>query len=422
MDQSNHRLVSGNLPLDRLVGNALGEFEQLGYSRRSLDRYRAIWEHLIEFSRQKKLGDEFSGHLAARFVEEYRAGDKQAHKPGEGWRRHIVFGVKALEEFAQHGRIERAVTDTEKIHLLPVIKKVLREYEQYGKDRLQLRPSTLRTRTRELTIFLDFLNTRKARTLDQIRALDLSEFLSSRGHLKPHTVSRLVSDVRSFLRFLTMRGILQKDLSAELPTIRVPRDAGIPSVWAHELIIKLLGAIDRSSAKGKRDYAILLLACRLGLRAGDIRTLKLDHLHWEDSRIEITQSKTTTPLSLPLTQEVGEALIDYLRSGRPKTAHREVFLKVNPPFDPFGGSNNLYDIVTYWRQLAGITFRAPQKRGIHSLRHSLATRLLEQGTPFPTIADILGHTSLESTRIYAKADVEALRSVALDPEEVNHAE
>ena len=78
-----------------------------------------------------------------------------------------------------------------------------------------------------------------------------------------------------------MRGVVQKDLSVELPTIRFPRDASIPSVWDHELVVRLLGAIDRSSAKGKRDYAILLLACRLGLRAGDIRTLKLDHLHWE---------------------------------------------------------------------------------------------------------------------------------------------
>ena len=181
-------------------------------------------------------------------------------------------------------------------------------------------------------------------------------------------------------------------------------------------------AVDRSSAKGKRDYAILLLACRLGLRAGDIRTLKLDQLHWEDSTIEVTQSKTGMPLSLPLTNEVGEALIDYLKSGRPQTAHREVFLKVNPPFDPFMGNTNLHHIVRYWRQLAGIRFRTPQKRGIHSLRHTLATRLLEKGTPFTTIAEILGHTSLESTRIYAKADVEALRSVALDPEEVNHAE
>ena len=420
MEQT-HCPTSRNLALGQLVADALGEIERLGYSRRSRNRYRAIWTHFIEFSRQNKSGDEFSGDLAARFLEECRV-DEQGDKPSEGWRRHIVFGVKALVDFAHHGRIERARTDMEKIHLLPAMKNALRDYEQYCKDRLQLRPSTLRTRTRELTIFLDFLSSTKAKTLDQIQALDLSELLSSRGHLKPNTVSRIVCDVRSFLRFLTMRGILQKDLSVELPKVRVPRDASIPSVWDHELIIRLLRAIDRSSAKGKRDYAMLLLACRLGLRAGDIRTLKLDHLHWEDSRIEITQSKTATPLSLPLTEEVGEALIDYLKSGRPKTAHREVFLKLNPPFDPFGGSNNLYDIVTYWRQLAGITFRTEQKRGMHSLRHTLATRLLEQGTPFQTIADILGHTTLESTRIYAKADVEALRGVALDPEEVNHAE
>jgi integrase len=239
--------------------------------------------------------------------------------------------------------------------------------------------------------------------------------------LEPKTVARIVSDMRSFLRFLTMRGILQKDLSAELPKIRVPRDAKIPSVWEQELVVRLLEAVDRSSAKGKRDYAILLLACRLGLRVGDIRTLKLDQLHWEDSTIEVTQSKTGTPLRLPLISEVGEALIDYLKSGRPQTAHREVFLKVKPPFDPFTG-NNLHHIVTYWRLLGGIRFRTAQKRGIHSLRHTLATRLLEKGTPLTTIAEILGHTSLESTRIYAKANVEALRSVALDPEEMNHAE
>jgi integrase len=149
--------------------------------------------------------------------------------------------------------------------------------------------------------------------------------------------------------------------------------------------------------------------------------LKLDQIHWDDSTIEITQSKTHLPLSLPLTSEVGEALIDYLKSGRPQSAHREVFLKVNPPFDPFSG-NNLHHIVKYWRLLAGIRFRTPQKRGFHSLRHTLATRLLEKGTPLTTIAEILGHTSLESTRIYAKADVEHLRSVALDPEEVNHAQ
>jgi integrase len=127
------------------------------------------------------------------------------------------------------------------------------------------------------------------------------------------------------------------------------------------------------------------------------------------------------PLRLPLTNEVGDALVDYLKSGRPQVAHREVFLKVRSPFDPFP-DNHLHHIVNYWRFLAGIEFRTPQKHGIHSLRHTLATRLLQNKTPFTTIAEVLGHASLESTRIYAKADVEELRSVALDAEEVNNAE
>lgn len=408
--------TSENSRLGRLVADAQVEIERLGYSRRSRNRYRAIWEHLIAFAREKELGDEFSPDLAARFLEEYGVKGGQLEGRGNRWRRHALFGVKVLADFAK----DRRITAVQAIRLIPAMQNTLRDYEQYCKDRLHFRPSTLCRRTTNLTIFLDFLHSRKGRTLDQIQAADLSEFLSARDHLKLKTVAGIVSSARSFLQFLTMRGILQKDLSAELPKIRVPRDATIPSVWDHELIVRLLGVVDRSSAKGKRDYAILLLACRLGLRAGDIRTLKLDNLRWEESKIEITQAKTGTPLSLPLTNEVGEALIDYLKSGRPQTTHREVFLKVTPPFGPFTG-NNLYHIVKYWRELAGITFRSPQKRGIHSLRHTLATWLLEKGTPFTTIAEILGHTSLESTRIYAKADVEALRGVALDPEEVNHA-
>jgi len=412
---------SENLQLGRLVADAVVEIERLGYSRRSRNRYRAIWEHLIEFSHQKNLGNEFSADLAARFLEEYRVRDEQVDGPGDGRRRHVAFSVKVLAEFGTTGRIQRAVTEVQAIHLVPTMQHTLRDYEQYCEDRLHLRPSTLQRCTTELTIFLDFLHSRKARTLDQIQAADLSEFVSCRDHLRPGTVRGLVSYVRSFLRFLTMRGILQKDLSAELPKIRAPRDATIPSVWDQELIVRLLGAVDRSSAKGKRDYAILLLACRLGLRAGDIRTLKLDNLRWAESTIEITQAKTSTPLTLPLTSEVGEALIDYLFLCQSQTTHREVFLKVNPPFDPFRENNHLHHIVKYWRLLARITFRSPQKRGLHSLRHTLATRLLEKGTPLPTIAEILGHTSLESTRIYAKADVEALRGVALNLDEVNHA-
>jgi integrase len=146
------------------------------------------------------------------------------------------------------------------------------------------------------------------------------------GLSAPRTIAHSKFKRGSFLRFLLLRGVLQRDLSHVLPTIRVPSDATIPSVWDPELLVQLLNAVDRCSPKGKRDYAILLLACRLGLRVEDIRTLKLDDLKWEAATIEITQSKTLAPLCLPLTEEVGEALIDYLKSGRPQTDHREVWV------------------------------------------------------------------------------------------------
>jgi site-specific recombinase XerD len=420
MEQSNSP-VSPPLPLDQLVTSALHQLEQLGYSRRSLNRYRTVWRHLTEFARQHTLGETFSETLAARFVDAYRIRAGELTQPKEQWRHHIGVGLKMLGDWAHQGRIARPVADLHKVHLFPAMQKALRAYEQYGKERLYLQPSTLRRRLTALTVFLEFLRSRHIKTLDQMQAVDVSEFVVSRDHLQPRTVARIIADVRSFLRFLMLRGIVQTDLSGALPKVRVPRDAHIPSVWAPDLLVKLLGVIDRSSAKGKRDYAIILLACRLGLRVGDIRALKLDDLHWADATLKLTQSKTNTPLLLPLTEEVGAALIDYLRSGRPTTPYREVFLTLTSPVAPFSPTN-LYHIVAYWRHLAGITFPTAQRRGLHALRHTLATQLLQAQTPLHTIGDILGHASVESTRLYAKADVEALRSVALELEEVSDAE
>src|SRR6202162_280826 len=125
-----------------------------------------------------------------------------------------------------------------------------------------------------------------------------------------------------------------------------------------------------------------------------------------------THSKTGHPLVLPLTEEVGQALIDYLKSGRPQTAHRELFLRAQPPFTPFANDGHFYHIVKYWRGLAGVRFRSKQHCGLHSLRHTLATQLLREQTPMHVISEILGHATTAATMIYAKADVESLRGAA----------
>ena len=167
---------SENLQLKGLVAAALGEIKRLGYSRRSRNRYRTTWEHLIEFSHRKELGDEFSPDLVTRFLEEYRVRDEQTDQPGDSWRRHIAFEVNVLADFSKNRRIERPFTEVQAIHLVRAMQKTLRDYEQYCKDRLHLRPRSLHGRTTGLTIFLDFLHSKKGRTLDQIQAADLSEF------------------------------------------------------------------------------------------------------------------------------------------------------------------------------------------------------------------------------------------------------
>jgi site-specific recombinase XerD len=421
MDQSTHQ-VSNNVPLDRFVARALSELEKLRYSRRSLRRYRTIWRHLVVFSHETNLVDEYSADLAAQFCNAHQMRDGECLKPSEGWRRHVVFGLRVLGDFARDGCIERTVTDMQKIQVPALMKKPVHDYERYCRDRLHLRPTTLRERMRQIAIFADFLGSKNITILDQMRPADVSAFVTSLRRLAPKTVSRIVSDVRGFLQFLLLRGILQQDLSQVLPKIRVPRDATIPSIWDPRLVTRLLNAVDRSSPKGKRDYAILLLASRLGLRAGDVRTLRLDNLKWEAATLEIAQSKTSAPLWLPLTEEVGEALIDYLKSGRPQTDRREVFLTLTPPFLPFCETDSLHRIVKHWKDLAGIHFRTKQRHGLHSLRHTLATQLLREQTPFHVISEILGHATTASTLIYAKTDVEALRTAGLNTEEVRHVE
>jgi len=409
---------SGALALEPLCQGAAQELLMRSYTIRTVNRYKRVWEQLAHFARAQGLPTEYTRELALRFEQAYGLRDREVLKLGQQWRRHLVFGIKLLDDFARTGTICRFVVETTGLRVPVGMHKPLREYEQYSRERRHLRPTSLAERMHNIAVFLDFLRTRDLESLDTLQAEDLSAFIRTRTAWKPRTVSCVSSDLRLFLQYLFMRDILPRDLSTAIPTIRLASNATVPSVWEPELVERLLAVVDRSSPKGKRDYAILLLAARLGLRLGDIKGLTLDHLHWTTSTIEIVQNKTGEPLVLPLIEEVGTALIDYLRAGRPPVAHRHLFTNLTPPFDPICERDRLYRVVAFWRELAGIKFRTPQRQGLHSLRHTLATRLLGAQTPFPVISAVLGHASPATTFIYAKADVEMLRIAAIDPEEV----
>ncbi len=419
MDSSKQRATI-DLPLDQLIEHALSELQRLQYSRRSLRRYRTVWTRLHDFARERELGNVLSEQLAHRFVEAYRTSSKENTTSRDRWRLHVVHLVKVLCAFARDGLVERDRADRKRVQIPASMKKAVEDYGQYARNRRYLSESTVRAAITTAIWFANYLESRGVLSFDQLQPADVLSYVASRQRLARKTQSHLVYNLRSLFRFLLLRGFVAQDFCPVLPPIPVPHDALVPSVWEPELVEKLLQAVDRSSPNGKRDYAIMMLAARLGLRVGDIRALRLDDIHWRIATIEVTQSKTRAPLTLPIPAEVGEALIDYLQHGRPQVAYREVFLRSTPPFTPFATDTHLHRVIAQWRQLAGIRFKSKQRHGLHSLRHTLTTRLLHEQTPFHVISEILGHASPATTMIYAKADVESLRGVALNPEELRH--
>ena len=320
-----------------------------------------------------------------------------------------------------HGCFQRRRSTFKGVCLPEWASACLTKFEHFCTTHLGCSVGTIRVRRHNISSFLTFLYTHGVTDLGQTTGLHICEFMTSRVHLRPTTLAMTATNLRVFLRYLTMQGVVHAPLVESVPKIRVYRDEHIPDVWTPKEVDALLAAVDRASPIGKRDFAILLLAARLGMRAGDIRDLRIEDLRWDEGCIKRIQSKTGTPLVLPMTNEVGEAIIDYLRNGRPPCQYREVFLRAHAPFAPFGRNNSLYCIITTYRKRAGITLPGRSRKGLHSLRHTVATRLLEADTPFPVISSIMGHLSSESTRIYAKVDVETLRKVALDlQEDVDH--
>ena len=264
-----------------------------------------------------------------------------------------------------------------------------------------------------------FLDQHGVCDLRAITAGDISAFLKSQIELDSRTVATMLVACRAFLHHLKRTGLTENDLAEKLPTIKGNRQFRLPGVWRREDVLAVLNSIDRGSAVGKRDYAILLLITRYGLRSLDVRTLKLSSLRWSENLIEIVQSKTGEPLRLPLLQDVGWAIIDYLRNGRPPSPLPEIFLTCTVPFRSFGvHSCGLNAILAKRVRQAGVAFPRDVPKGVHALRHTLASLMLAQGVELPVISAVLGHLRSESTGVYLHTDIEALRQCALDPEEV----
>jgi site-specific recombinase XerD len=299
----------------------------------------------------------------------------------------------------------------------PQFQKELRDYEKECENN-EYSKRGLRGRMQRLFFFIDYLDARGYQNVNEITAETISDYVKTIYAHHEKSMSAILTTLRVFLRFLYLKQYTQEDLSLKIPKQKKYYYPPVPSVWKQEDVVHMLESIDRGNPAGKRDYAILLLVSRLGIRAGDLKSLNLTDLDWESKTIIVKQDKTKNVVTYPILKDIGWALIDYLRDARPESDSPFVFLRLNAPYEAFGRDANLHYIIAKYTRNAGITMPRGKRRGLHSLRHTLASTLLEQGTPLPVISEILGHISSKSTAHYLQVGIEGLKQCALDPEEV----
>ena len=266
--------------------------------------------------------------------------------------------------------------------------------------------------------FIDYLQQRKVESIKDVTIDVCNSYLKTLAGFSFKTIEQQVCGIRHFLRFLYSSNLIINDYAEKIHMPTVSKNAKIPSTWKLDELKAILSVIDRNSPIGKRDYAMILLACVLGLRVGDIKLLRFENFNWEAKQISIIQHKTQKPLSLPIPDSVGWAIIDYIKNGRPQYYETDyIFLKHMPPFDPICDDNHMHQQLVKYMRKAGISQYRKRRSGFHSLRHSAGSILLEMEVPLPIITNILGHSDSNVTAIYLKTDLQKLAECILSPED-----
>ncbi len=280
---------------------------------------------------------------------------------------------------------------------------------QHTRESRFLAEETIRNYRCSLTEFYNYL---KKTGIDICSKSVIDFFIYEHQHHKSQF--RLYSYkivLKYFFNYLKEQGFVTENYVCCIPDIKYQRTRNLPSTYTNDEITKIISSVDRNSSVGKRNYAMVLMAVVLGLRASDITGITFDCINWKNNTITIVQSKTQQVLRLPLLPEIGNAIIDWLRSGRRKSDLPYVFITVKGPIAKIG-SCSLNNAVNSLIISAGIDIKG-RHHGPHAMRHSLANRMLKNEVPLPVISESLGHSSTEVTTVYLSIDMQALKKCSL---------
>ena len=405
----------------KLLSEVILQLEQKlaerGQTNNAISQYHYIFKVFLDYS--KSLGEQYFSHeiLTQCLEEHYGITDQTVLSRRQHYKKKVVRAYLMLCDEAEGKPFADRYLGPKSTLAIEAHNQAVQSFSEYLSE-IGRSHKTIDSYQRYTMRFMDHL---EKQGLTQINDLSVELLYSYTSTLAGHnhaTIKANLGPVRIFLRFLFRNEYIAQDLSQFVGKAPVRTQPKIPSVWTKEEVLKLIAAIDRGNPSGKRDYAIILLVARLGIRIGDVNNLKFENFDWRRNSISFVQNKTGNRVTLPLLKDVGWAIIDYVKNGRPKIDSPYIFLTHIPPFKNYADENHLHATIQKYLSLTDIQDQPRKKRGMHSLRHTLANRLQENRESYHTISSALGHASPDSAAVYVKTDIELLRECALDPMEV----
>lgn len=383
----------------------------LSYSQKTVVGYNWVWKQIRRYMVSTNMV--IYDHHVEKMILHHKFGDRSLHELSHS-EKHFYNGVRMLAEFQKTGKINLPVLPRKNPLIFSgPIGEIITKFLAYKRDTERLSNIRLNCYQRNLFNFLVYCNENNIVSMQSIDLRVILGYINTMEVGKTPPLYLIISTLRGFMRYAFVEKLMRVDYAQKMPRCKIVNQPKLPSTYSKDEIEKLILSVDRSSAIGKRNFAIILLAARLGLRASDISWLKFENLHWTTSTIKIKQHKTGKELILPLLAEVGNAIIDYLKYGRPASQEPYVFLTQRPPCRHFTSSNVVTHVVQRAFKKAGIASNE-RRFGPHALRHSLGFSMLQANTILPVISEVLGHESSESTKYYLRIDLNSMRQCMLE--------
>ena len=399
-----------NLPITELIAQLDAYMVELGYTPSTLRHHRQAWNALKNLALAEG-ATYFTKELGFKLLREHYHVDPYDSKLSE-YKSVVRRSVMLLLEFQISGTIAKRIPKSE--YIFPEGFRIAGEaYLSMLQSEGHIKESTLRNHRHRLVAAALFFENHGVTGIEVVNAEIINLYLKTLAGCSQSYLSGVLRTLKRFFEFSSESGYLLASFT--FPSVSVYKDRKVPEYYLPEEISGILSAVDRGNPLGKRNYAMILLAARYGLRIGDIRTLKLTDVDFSTNQIHIIQQKTSKPLTLDLLPDVGWALIDYLKFGRPKVSAAEIFLRHVHPYGPLGDSDNMGYVIRQYAVAAGIRKNAEKAHhGFHMLRYSLASDLIQQGISLTTISGILGHSQLSVTSRYTQLDIPQLMDCALE--------